>query len=92
MKQISSRLTAISVPSLTRFVFGTLLLYTQFGKPAWRGDGHAPHFEFRTAELPSKIVASNEWRWAFREVTDPDDDVAETIRAIAGAPAASTGT
>jgi len=53
---------------------------------------HAPHFEFRTAELPSKIVASSEWRWAFLEVTDPYDDVAETIRVIAGAQTASTGT
>jgi hypothetical protein len=53
---------------------------------------HSPHFEFRIAELPSKIVVSSEWRWAFLEVTDPYDDVAETIRAIAGAQAASTGT
>ena len=92
MKQISSRLTAISVPSLTRFVFGTLLLYTQFGKPAGTVTRHSPHFEFRTAELPSKIVASSEWRWAFLEVTDPYDDVAETIRAIAAWETASTGT
>jgi len=31
-------------------------------------------------------------RWAFLEVTNPYDDVAETIRAIAGPQTASTGT
>jgi len=82
MKQISSRLTAIPVPSLTRFVFGTILLYTQSGKPAWRGD---------QARALKQGVASGEWlatipshfgcgRWAFLEATNPYDDVAALIR------------
>ncbi len=82
MKQISSRLTAIPVPSLTRFVFGTILLYIQFGKPARRGDQtRASRHRRRANRQHGDLTVATLFRAIARHgITLPADQIADLCR------------